>query len=70
MEKQSKTMEQIYREKYSRDLFKSNPLFVVEAIGYLTALLQFMPSECWAKTEKRLLLLTIKILLEEGVLIW
>lgn len=68
MENESRTMEQIYQESYSIDLFATNPLYLVEALGYIKAILQFMPYESWARVEEKDLKDTIKILMKEGVL--
>lgn len=51
MERKSKTQKEIYMERYDRKKLEENPLFIVEAIGYLKCLLQFLPAEIWAMGE-------------------
>ena len=64
----TKTMEEIYHELFTDEMFTRNPLFIVEAIGYLTCLLQFLPAEKWIINERVCLLATLKELKKEGVL--
>lgn len=68
MANNSKTLEEIYHETFTDEMFARNPLFVVEAIGYLTAFLQFMPTEKWVINERVCLLAELRMLKEKGVL--
>ena len=50
MEKRSKTNKEIFEEKYAPRAMFDNPLLIVEAIGYLKALIQCCPTEKkWAQ---------------------
>ena len=51
MKRKSKTQKEIYMEIYDRKKLVKNPLFIVEATGYLKCLLQFLPAENWAMGE-------------------
>ena len=52
MEKRSKTNKEIYEQKYQHEKILKDPLLCVEAIGYLKALIEYLPSEeNWAKKE-------------------
>ena len=63
--RESKTMKEIYEEKYNAKKFAENPLYVVEAIGYIKALIQFMPAEKWIKVEYKLLMLFLPLAMAE-----
>lgn len=45
MEKRSKTNKEIFEQKYPFKELSQNPIFCAEAIGYLNALIQFLPCE-------------------------
>lgn len=60
--KRSKGYKEIYEEKYSVEFLKDNPLHMVEAIGYLKCLEQFLPSEKWISNEIVGLLVGITLL--------
>ena len=50
MEERSKTNKEIFYEKYATKAMFDNPLLIVEAIGYLKALIQYFPrEEKWAQ---------------------
>ena len=45
MEERSKTNKEIFEQKYPFEVVSCNPIECAEAIGYLTALIQYFPSE-------------------------
>ena len=45
MEKRSKTTKEIFEQKYPFKELSINPIFCSEAIGYLKALIQYLPCE-------------------------
>lgn len=52
MEERSKTNKEIYEQKYPFEKVSRNPLLCAEAVGYLKALIQYLPSEQkWAETK-------------------
>lgn len=52
MEERSKTNEEIYEQKYPFEKVSRNPLLCAEAVGYLKALIQYLPSEQkWVETK-------------------
>lgn len=51
MERKSKTQKEIYMEKYDIKKITKNPLYIIEAIGYLKCLSQFFPAEDWIAEE-------------------
>lgn len=55
MERESKTLKEIFREKYNTKEILNNPLLCCEAVGYLKALKQFSPSEKWINDELEML---------------
>lgn len=55
MKRESKTLKEIFREKYNPKEVAKNPLLCCEAIGYLKALNQFQPSELWVYDELEVL---------------
>lgn len=56
MERESKTLKEIFREKYNTKEISNNPFLCCEAVGYLKALKQFSPSEEWVNDELEILL--------------
>lgn len=72
MEERSKTNKEIYEQKYPFETVSHNPLICAEAIGYLTALIQYFPSEKnWAQSElSHLTLIMIFYALEWGTNMW
>lgn len=72
MEERSKTNEEIYEEKYPFEKVSRNPLLCVEAVGYLKALTQYLPSEQkWAVTKlKELLTIMLFFTIKWGVNMW
>ena len=57
MKRESKTLKEIFREKYNSKEFAKNPLLCCEAVGYLKALRQFQPCEEWVNEELQNLLI-------------
>ncbi|MBO7695362.1 MAG: hypothetical protein J6T10_22285 [Methanobrevibacter sp.] len=51
MKNESKTLREIYNDKYDPRAMEDNPLLAVEAIGYLKCLRQFTPNEPWIEFE-------------------
>ncbi len=49
--KRSKGYKEIFEEKYSVESCVDNPLRMIEAIGYLKCLEQFLPSEKWIRED-------------------
>lgn len=45
MEERSKTIKEIFEQKYPFEEVSRNPIICSEAIGYLKALIQYFPSE-------------------------
>lgn len=69
MKRESKNLEEIYRERYTDEMFADNPVLMIEAIGFLNALLMFQPSEKWIASERITLITAIKYLFrKEGEL--
>lgn len=63
MEKRSKTNREIYEHLYPFKEVKQNPILCAQAIGYLQALIKYLPSEeNWAVYEMTLLMI---IMLEQ-----
>ena len=68
MQRNSKTLEEIYKEKYPVKELKKCPILCAEAVGYLRGILQFNPSEKWIKGEIIILLFMFTAFLDnEGV---
>lgn len=72
MEKRSRTNKEIYEHLYPFKRVKQSPMLCAEAIGYLRALIQYLPSEeNWALPEMIVLML---IVLEQesdlGTIMW
>lgn len=60
MEERSKTIKEIFEQKYPITDWEENPILCAEAIGYLTALEEYLPSEqIWIVKKKRLLTLAL-----------
>ena len=59
MKRESKTLKEIFREKYNPKEVAKNPLLCCEAVGYLKALRQFQPGEEWVNEELESLLICI-----------
>lgn len=59
MKRESKTLKEIFREKYNPKEVSKNPLLCCEAIGYLKALNQFLPNEEWLQEELEILLICL-----------
>lgn len=59
MKRESKTLKEIFREKYNPKEVAKNPLLCCEAIGYLKALRQFQPCEEWVNEELEILLICL-----------
>ncbi len=60
MEERSKTNREIYEQKYPHEELEQNPIICVEAIGYLKALEEYLPSEQkWVEIEKHSLMLAL-----------
>ena len=58
MEKRSKTNKEIYEHLYPFKEVKQNPMLCAQAIGYLQALIKYLPSEeNWAVSEMTLLMI-------------
>lgn len=58
MEKRSKTNQEIFEQKYQFKEVSQNPMLCAEAIGYLKALIQYLPCEQkWVDTKMSELLL-------------
>lgn len=60
MEERSKTNKEIYEQKYPHEELEQNPFMCAEAIGYLKALEEYLPSEQkWVEIEKHALMLVL-----------
>lgn len=60
MNERSKTNKEIFEQKYPFEELAENPILCAEAIGYLNALIQYLPSEQkWADTKKAVLMIII-----------
>ena len=58
MEERSKTNKEIFEQKYPFKKLEQNPIICAEAIGYLEALIQYLPCEQkWAVSKRTELLL-------------
>ena len=58
MKERSKTNKEILEQKYPLKEVLQSPIMCAEAIGYLKALIQYLPSEQkWADTKKTELML-------------
>ena len=71
MEKRSKTNKEIYEQKYPFKEVSKNPIICAEAIGYLKALIQYLPSERkWATSEIENLMLILFFAIKWGDNMW
>ena len=60
MEERSKTNMEIYNQKYPIEELSQSPVLCAEAMGYLKALEQYLPSEQkWVENEKQVLMLAL-----------
>lgn len=60
MEERSKTNQEIYNQKYPIEELEKSPLLCAEAMGYLKALEEYLPSEQeWVEIEKSGLMLVL-----------
>ena len=59
MKRESKTLKEIFREKYNPKEVAKNPFLCCEAVGYLKALRQFQPCEEWVNEELEILLICL-----------
>ena len=60
MEERSKTNKEIFEQKYPFKELAQNPIRCTEAIGYLKALIQYLPCEQkWAASKMSELLLIV-----------
>ena len=60
MEERSKTNQEIYNQKYPIEELAQSPMLCAEAIGYLKALEEYLPSEQkWVEIEKLALMLAL-----------
>ena len=60
----SKSYEEIYKEKYPYKEISGNPLQLTEAMGYLKALEEFLPSANWIAREKTNILVILMLKLD------
>lgn len=60
MEERSKTNQEIYNQKYPFEELAKNPMLCAEAMGYLKALEEYLPSgQKWVEIEKKTLMLVV-----------
>lgn len=60
MEERSKTNQEIYNQKYPIEELAKNPMLCAEAMGYLKALEEYLPSEQkWVEIEKSGLMIAL-----------
>lgn len=60
MEERSKTIMEIFEQKYPFAHWLENPMLCAEAMGYLKALEEFLPSEQkWIEKKKQSLMLAL-----------
>ena len=60
MEERCKTNMEIYNQKYPVEELAQSPILCAEAIGYLKALEEYLPSEQkWVEIEKTTLMLVL-----------
>lgn len=60
MEKRSKTNKEIYEQLYPTKELLENPMKCAEAMGYLKALEEYLPSEQkWIEKEKQALMMVL-----------
>ena len=72
MNERSKTNKEIFEQKYPSKELAQSPITCAEAIGYLEALIQYLPSEeKWVHTKKmELLLMLMFFALDWGTYMW
>lgn len=66
MQRNSKTLKEIYREKYPIKDTVKKPTLCSEAVGYLKGILQFNPSEEWINDEILIMLIMLMGSLKDG----
>ena len=60
MEERSKTIKELYLQKYHTKEVLENPMLCAEAIGYLKALKEYLPSEeKWIEDEMEELMIRV-----------
>ena len=60
MEERSKTNKEIYEQKYPIEELAKNPMLCAEAMGYLKALEEYLPSDQkWIEIEKSVLMVAL-----------
>ena len=60
MEVRSKTNKEIYEQKYPVEELAENPMLCAEAMGYLKALEEYLPSsQKWVEIEKQALMIVL-----------
>lgn len=60
MEERSKTNQEIYNQEYPIEELAKNPMLCAEAMGYLKALEEYLPSEQkWVEIEKSGLMIAL-----------
>ena len=60
MEERSKTIKEIFEQKYPIADWLENPMLCAEAMGYLKALEEYLPSEQkWIEKEKQALMMVL-----------
>lgn len=58
----SKTIEELFREKYPNEKLSNNMHYCSEAIGYLNCIMEFFPTqEKWAKDMRTRLLMVLTV---------
>ena len=72
MEKRSKTNKEIFEQKYPFKKISQNPMLCAEAVGYLKALIQYLPCEQeWVDAKiAELLLIMLFFKLDWGTIMW
>ena len=58
----SKTIKELFKEKYPNEKLISNRLFCSEAIGYLECIIEFFPTqEKWANEMRKRILMVMTV---------
>ena len=66
MEEKSKTIEELFEQKYPLEEIIEKPSMCIEAIGYLKAIEEYFPSEqIWVKPKMTALLLAMMLILNK-----
>ena len=66
MEKRSKTIEELFEQRYPLEGLMENPSKCIEAIGYLDAVADYFPSEqIWTEPRKTAILLALMFMLDK-----